>query len=63
MFCPGGKTPDPSQLKNVRTYVDVMQEQDLRRDQVYTNIVTYAIVFDRLKFESTWDTLFVTVNR
>ncbi|XP_020917463.1 splicing factor 3B subunit 1 isoform X2 [Exaiptasia diaphana] len=30
----GGKTPDPSQLKNVRTYSDVMIEQDLRRDQV-----------------------------
>ncbi|KXJ28297.1 splicing factor 3B subunit 1 isoform X1 [Exaiptasia diaphana] len=33
-FANGGKTPDPSQLKNVRTYSDVMIEQDLRRDQV-----------------------------
>lgn len=30
----GGKTPDPSSLKNVRTYKDIMQEQDLHRDQV-----------------------------
>ena len=30
----GGKTPDPSTLKNVRTYKDIMQEQDLHRDQV-----------------------------
>ena len=30
----GGKTPDPSLLKNVRTYKDIMQEQDLHRDQV-----------------------------
>ena len=30
----GGKTPDPSSLKNVRTYKDIMQEQDLYRDQV-----------------------------
>ena len=30
----GGKTPDPSALKNVRTYKDIVQEQDLQRDQV-----------------------------
>lgn len=30
----GGKTPDPASLKNVRTYKDIMQEQDLHRDQV-----------------------------
>ncbi|XP_048578646.1 splicing factor 3B subunit 1 isoform X1 [Nematostella vectensis] len=33
-FADGGKTPDANQLKHMRTYKDVMQEHDLRRDQV-----------------------------
>jgi len=31
----GGKTPDPSSLKNVRTYKDIIQEMDLQKDQVW----------------------------
>lgn len=31
----GGKTPDPSLLKNVRTYKDIIQEMDLQKDQVW----------------------------
>ncbi|KAK2561380.1 Splicing factor 3B subunit 1 [Acropora cervicornis] len=32
-FADGGKTPDPSSLKNVRTYKDIIQEMDLQKDQ------------------------------
>lgn len=46
VFCSGGKTPDPALLKQVRTYKDVMQEQDLRRDQVHyhTKLLQYILV-------------------
>lgn len=45
----GGKTPDPASLKNVRTYKDIMQEQDLHRDQVcydlkINNTCTYMYI-------------------
>ena len=36
----GGKTPDPASLKNVRTYKDIMEEQDLHRDQVHYDLKT-----------------------
>lgn len=38
LFFVGGKTPDPVMLKNMRTYKDIVEEQVLQRDQVWTYI-------------------------
>ena len=39
----GGKTPDPSSLKNVRTYRDIIEQQDLTRDQVCCDSVCHGL--------------------
>ena len=40
----GGKTPDASSLKHVRTYKDIIQEQDLHRDQVGKTLVLLCML-------------------
>lgn len=39
----GGKTPDASSLKNVRTYKDIIEQQDLVRDQVCCDSVCFRL--------------------
>ena len=37
----GGKTPDPKSLVNKRTYIDIMQENEMQREKVGYNSLQF----------------------